>query len=109
MNPTASNKIDLNRLTPRERKNYQNGLAIVAAKLRGHHVLSFQERQAADLAAGLQIVRKTLATARAAKTMATPAPARPAPAPTPAGRKTYSAPGIVTLHRYACKGGLFGP
>ncbi|MEI6676917.1 MAG: hypothetical protein WCO57_17235 [Verrucomicrobiota bacterium] len=104
---TLSKSFDLATLTPRERKSYQNGLAVIASKLRGNHRLTAAEREAACLAAGLQIVRKTLSTARAAKTMAAPAPATKSPAP--AGRKTFSAPGPKTRHRYTMPGGLFGP
>ncbi|MEI6676850.1 MAG: hypothetical protein WCO57_16895 [Verrucomicrobiota bacterium] len=103
---TTSKKLDLATLTPQARKTYQAGLAIVAAKLRGHHRLTAAEREAACLAAGLVTVKHTLATARQAKTLA--APARPTPAKPPASVKTFGTPGVRTLKRYACRGGLFG-
>ncbi len=101
----TSKKFDPASLTPRERKSYQNGLAVIASKLRGNHRLTAAEREAACIAAGLATVKHTLATARAAKTMAAPAPARPAPAPV---RKTFGTVGVRTRKRFSCPGGLFG-
>ena len=87
-----------------ERKNYERGIVIVKAKLKGHHRMTASDRHEHSMAVGLTavaVVKKmsallkdgvpaTQTTARAASTITAKAPTR----------KNY------TLHRYACKNWL---
>ena len=94
-----------------ERKNYERGLAIVKAKLKGHHRMTASDRHEHSMAVGLTAVAvvKQLSAllkdglppvpARAASTITAKAPTRPT-APVAPARKNY------TLHRYACKNWL---
>lgn len=100
--------IRFNSLT--ERRNFENGLRQVAARLKNHRKATAAEMAAYALAEGERLIRHKLATAAKPRTMAAPTPAKP-PAPAPVtkspARKNYTAPGIVTRKRFAVAGGLF--
>ena len=95
----------------RERKSYQNGLAIVAKKLAGRP-LSHELRQLATIAAGKALVAQKCGAKFYQAAFGTPPPATTAPAPRtqaqPSRRSCSTPPPVKTFHRYCMGKGLFG-
>ena len=97
----------------RERKAYQDGLAIVAAKLVGNRRMTPEGRHQYSMAVGLATVATIKKMSALLKAGLPPAPApakapaaKPAPA-TPARFKTYAppaAPRQLTRHCYTTRG-----
>ena len=87
-----------------ERKSYERGLAIVAAKLKGHHRMTASDRHEHSMAVGLTTI-STIKKMSALLKDGVPATQTTAAKPitsTASTRKSYSTG--RTLHRYATKG-----
>ena len=87
-----------------ERKNYERGLAIVKAKLKGHHRMTASDRHEHSMAVGLTavaVVKQLSELLKDALPATQTATAKPI-ASTASTRKSYSTG--RTLHRYATKG-----
>ncbi len=87
-----------------ERKNYERGLAIVKAKLKGHHRMTASDRHEHSMAVGLTAVAvvKQLSALLKDGLPATQTTAAKPITSTASTRKSYGTG--RTLHRYATKG-----
>ena len=108
----SKTQVDLDRMTPRERKSYQNGMAEVARKLAGHRKPTAKQLESQTLLKGRAAIAhklgalgykkhfgtlppaptakpavRTLATSTPAKATVAKSPAPTAPASPPAGRR----------------------
>jgi len=107
---TTKNKIDLDRLSPKARHDYERGMSLVAARLKGHRRATAAELAAAQLTEGLRIVKHKLASAAKARTLAV-STASPAPGPKPIPPERWKGATVATvkrLHRLSVAGGIFG-